>query len=135
MVDHARVNVGIVHQPATSDVSPSSLELRLDERHDISCRAEQAWHLTLGAGAVIAIVDTGIDLDHPDLAANVIPWLMMLVQVRAPTSYPFTGRKPPFLCMSQLRDSRMTSSDSTYLLTWTWMLSAASAGTLMICPG
>jgi subtilisin family serine protease len=36
-------------------------------------RAEQAWHITLGTGAVIAIVDTGIDLDHPDLADNVIP--------------------------------------------------------------
>jgi serine protease len=36
-------------------------------------RAEQAWDFTLGTGAVIAIVDSGIDLDHPDLAANVIP--------------------------------------------------------------
>jgi subtilisin family serine protease len=35
--------------------------------------AEKAWHVTLGTGAVIAIVDSGIDLDHPDLAANVIP--------------------------------------------------------------
>jgi serine protease len=36
-------------------------------------RAEQAWDLTQGRGAMIAIVDTGIDLDHPDLAANVVP--------------------------------------------------------------
>lgn len=36
-------------------------------------RTEQAHHLSTGNGAVIAIVDSGIDLDHPDLAANAIP--------------------------------------------------------------
>jgi subtilisin family serine protease len=36
-------------------------------------RAEQAWDTTTGISAVIAIVDSGIDLDHPDLAANVTP--------------------------------------------------------------
>jgi serine protease len=35
-------------------------------------RAEQAWGVTQGLGAVIAVIDSGIDLDHPDLAANVI---------------------------------------------------------------
>ncbi len=35
-------------------------------------RAPEAWALSRGSGAVIAIVDTGIDLDHPDLQANVL---------------------------------------------------------------
>jgi thermitase len=32
-----------------------------------------AWDRTQGAGQVIAIVDTGVDLTHPDLAGNLVP--------------------------------------------------------------
>ncbi|MCM6778334.1 S8 family serine peptidase [Nocardia sp. CDC159] len=35
--------------------------------------AEQAWAKSTGAGAVIAIVDTGVDLSHPDLQGKLVP--------------------------------------------------------------
>lgn len=35
-------------------------------------RAPAAWATTTGEGTVIAIVDTGVDLDHPDLAGQLV---------------------------------------------------------------
>ncbi|MDA3647347.1 S8 family serine peptidase [Saccharopolyspora indica] len=36
-------------------------------------RAPEAWATSTGAGQVIAVVDTGVDLGHPELAGKLVP--------------------------------------------------------------
>ncbi|MDQ4084870.1 MAG: S8 family serine peptidase [Actinomycetota bacterium] len=36
-------------------------------------RAEQAWPTSTGSGTVVAVVDTGVDLAHPDLQGQLVP--------------------------------------------------------------
>src|SRR5437016_3176946 len=36
-------------------------------------KATTAWQVTQGAGAVVGIIDTGVDLSHPDLRGRLLP--------------------------------------------------------------
>ncbi len=36
-------------------------------------KADKAWSTGTGKGATIAVVDTGVDMTHPDLRANIVP--------------------------------------------------------------
>ena len=56
-------NVGqVIHDPAGQSTGTPGVDIR----------ALNAWDVTRGAGAVIAIVDTGVDVTHPDLAGNAL---------------------------------------------------------------
>lgn len=40
--------------------------------------AESAWQFSRGAGVLIAVIDTGVDLEHPDLKDQLVPGMSMV---------------------------------------------------------
>lgn len=61
--------------PATSaapSVNSTPDPLRADQWALDAARLPEAWQVSTGGGQVIAIVDTGVDTGHPDLAGKVV---------------------------------------------------------------
>jgi serine protease len=61
------VATGLTTAHAASDDPLRGQQWGLDQ-----VRAEPAWRTSTGAGAVVAVVDTGVDFAHPDLRANLL---------------------------------------------------------------
>ena len=53
---------------ATSDDTHFGLQWGIQQ-----VNADEAWATSTGSGQVIAVVDTGVDLSHPDLQAKLVP--------------------------------------------------------------
>lgn len=44
-----------------------------EQRYLPAIKAPEAWDKSLGAGVIIGLVDSGVDLDHEDLVDNILP--------------------------------------------------------------
>lgn len=73
---HAEANATILPQAVPNDTSFGQLWAlnntgQSGGRSDADIDAPEAWDLSSGAGQVVGVIDSGIDLTHPDLSANV----------------------------------------------------------------
>lgn len=67
------IGMSVVAVPATAAGQPSGDPLAEQQWGLDQVRAREAWGTSTGEGAVIAVVDTGVDLEHPDLKPNLVP--------------------------------------------------------------
>ena len=61
------LTAGVTPASATTNDPLRDQQWGLDQVH-----AEQAWATSTGTGTVVAVVDSGVDLDHPDLAGQLV---------------------------------------------------------------
>ncbi len=71
-VAYAEPNYKVQVEAQPNDLDSRLWGLQNSDKPGVDVHATEAWNVTTGAnGPLIAIIDTGIDYNHPDLAANV----------------------------------------------------------------
>ncbi len=79
--------------------------------------APAAWTTTRGAGVKVAVIDTGIDATHPDLAGRVLPAIDLLPSINPTPDLLGHGTRVASLIAGQLNSFGMagTAPDATIL--------------------
>ena len=67
----ASAALALVASPAAAATAPND-PLYAKQYGPQQVRAPQAWARSTGAGTVVAVVDSGVDLGHPDLAGKLV---------------------------------------------------------------
>jgi subtilisin family serine protease len=84
LVAHLDEQPGVVAAPTTrlramEGITPEPLEPSQWNLPMVGAR--EAWAVSQGAGIIVAVIDTGLDAAHPDLAGRVLPEIDLLPEV------------------------------------------------------